>query len=60
MYPRFLHWLPKYGLSTPSKRSLQVWCMVIDNLTADDFFFFFGCRVLCLIVVWLPFIQGSL
>ena len=43
MYPRFLCWLPKYDLSTPSKRSLQVWHMVIDNLTIDDvsFFFFF-------------------
>ena len=24
MYPRFLHWLPKYHLSTPSKCFLQV------------------------------------
>ena len=52
MYPRFLLWLPKYRLSKPLKRSLQVWRMVIDNLAADDvsFFFFF----------WLPFIIGSL
>ena len=58
MYPRFLLWLPKYRLSKPSKHSLQVWRMVIDNLAADDvsffvlfcFFFFF----------WLPFIIGSL
>ena len=44
MYPRFLLWLPKYRLSKPLKRSLQVWRMVIDNLAADDvsFFFFFG------------------
>ena len=43
MYPRFLLWLPKYHLSKPLKRSLQVWRMVIDNLAADDvsFFFFF-------------------
>jgi len=27
MYPRFLPWLLKYRLSTPSKHSLQVWCM---------------------------------
>ncbi|KAL0007990.1 hypothetical protein SO802_009492 [Lithocarpus litseifolius] len=27
MYPRFHRWLPKYCLSTPSKHSLQVWCM---------------------------------
>ncbi|KAK9984332.1 hypothetical protein SO802_033857 [Lithocarpus litseifolius] len=36
MFPRFLHWLPKYRLSVPSKSSLQVWCMVIDNLTVAD------------------------
>ena len=50
MYPRFLHWLPKYHLSEPPKRSLQVWHMVIDNLTADDVsfcvFFFCFCFVL--------------
>ena len=40
MYPRFLRWLPKYHLSEPPKRSLQVWHMVIDNLTADDVSFF--------------------
>ena len=50
MYPRFLLWLPKYRLSKPLKRSLQVWRMVIDNLAADDVSFFF----------WLPFIIGSL
>ena len=33
IYPRFLRWLPKYRLSMPPKRSLEVWCMVIDNLT---------------------------
>ena len=50
IYPRFLHWLPKYRLSTPSKHSLEVWRMVIDNLTAADvsFFFFFLGRILCL------------
>ena len=43
IYPRFLHWLPKYRLSTPSKRSLEIWRLVIDNLIANDvspFFFF--------------------
>ena len=64
MHPRFLHWLPKYCLSTPSKRSLQVWRMVIDNLTVDNvsfsFSFLFVRGVLCLIVVWLSFILGSL
>ena len=24
IYPRFLCWLPKYRLSTPSKRSLEI------------------------------------
>ena len=23
VFPRFLHWMPKYRLSTPPKRSLQ-------------------------------------
>ncbi|KAK9991875.1 hypothetical protein SO802_026860 [Lithocarpus litseifolius] len=36
MYPMFLHWLPKYRLSTLPKHSLQAWRMVIDNLIADD------------------------
>ena len=53
IYPRFLYWLPKHRLSMPSKRSLEIWHMVIDNLTVDDvtlspfffFFFFFVCGV---------------
>lgn len=47
IYPRFLCWLPKYRLSTPSKCSLEVWLMVIDNLTVADviFFFFFWCGI---------------
>jgi len=50
MYPRFLHWLPKYHLSTPSKRSLEVWRMVIDNLiVADVSYFFYVCGILCLV-----------
>ena len=36
IFPRFLRWLPKYHLSTPSRRSLEIWCMVIDNLIVDD------------------------
>ena len=36
IYPRFLHWFPKYHLSTPSKCSLEIWRMVIDNLTVND------------------------
>jgi len=40
MFPRFLRWLPKYCLSTSPKCSLQAWCMVIDNLGANDVSFF--------------------
>ncbi|KAK9988601.1 hypothetical protein SO802_028840 [Lithocarpus litseifolius] len=36
IYPRFLCCLPKYHLSKPSKCSLEVWCMVIDNITIVD------------------------
>ena len=36
IFPRFLHWLPKHYLSTPSRRSLEIWYLVINNLTADD------------------------
>ena len=52
MYPRFLRWLPKYHLSEPPKRSLQVWHMVIDNLTADDvsFFFFLFCSLFLVVL----------
>ena len=35
-FPRFLRWLPKRRLSTPSRRSLEIWHLMIDNLTADD------------------------
>ena len=48
MYLWFLHWFPKYHLSTPSKHSLQVWRMVIDNLIVADVSFFFLGGVLCL------------
>ena len=41
MYPRFLCWLPKYCLSMPSKRSLQIWRLVIDNFIVNDVRFFF-------------------
>ena len=34
--PRFLHWLPKHRLSTPSRCSLEIWRLMIDNLNADD------------------------
>ena len=36
IFPRFLRWLPKYRLSIPSRHSLEIWCLVIDNLTIDD------------------------
>ena len=68
IYPRFLHWLPKYRLLTPSKRYLEVWHMLIDNLIVANvsFFFFFLGGILCLkvFVIWLwfglLFILGSL
>ena len=62
IYPRFLCWLPKYRLSTPSKCSLEVWRMVIDNLTVVDvsffFFFFLEFLVLRVFVVWSSFYSG--
>ena len=36
IFPRFLRWLPKPHLLTPSKRSLEIWHLVIDNLTVND------------------------
>ena len=55
LYPRLLRWLPKYHLSTPSRRSLEVWHMLIDNLTiADVSFSLFVGGLWCLIVVWSP------
>ena len=54
--PRFLRCLPKYRLSTPSKRSLEIWCMVIDNLiVADVIFFLVGSYILRVFVIWLWF-----
>ena len=41
IFPRFLCWLPKHRLSIPSRRSLEIWCLVIDNLTIDDVSTFF-------------------
>ena len=55
MYPRFLLWLPKYRLSKPLKRSLEVWRTVIDNLTVADMSFLFCVEFLCLTVVWPSF-----
>ena len=41
IFPRFLCWLPKHHLSIPSRHSLEIWCLVIDNLTIDDVSSFF-------------------
>ena len=35
-FPRFLHWLPKHRLSKPSRCSLEIWRLMIDNLNVDD------------------------
>ena len=41
IFPRFLRWLPKHRLSPPFRRSLELWRLVIDNLTSDDVSSFF-------------------
>ena len=41
IFPRFLRWLPKHCLSPPFRRSLELWCLVIDNLIIDDVSSFF-------------------
>ena len=41
IFPRFLYWLPKHCLSIPYRRSLEIWRLVIDNLTIDDVNSFF-------------------
>ena len=41
IFPRFLRWLPKHCLSILSKRSLEIWRLVIDNPTIDDVNSFF-------------------
>ena len=52
IFPRFLRWLPKHHLSMPSKRSLEIWRLVIENLIADDVspFFFFSFFVRSLVL----------
>ena len=41
IFPRFLRWLPKHHLSPPSRRSLEIWRLVIDNMTINDVSSFF-------------------
>ena len=41
IFPRFLRWLSKHRLSPPSRYSLEIWRLVIDNLTIDDMSSFF-------------------
>ena len=41
IFPRFIHWLPKHHLSLPSRCSLEICRLVIDNLTIDDVSSFF-------------------
>ena len=36
IFSRFLRWLPKHCLSMPSRRSLEIWHLVIDNLIANE------------------------
>ena len=49
MFPRFLRGLPKYRLSVPPKRSMQAWCMVIDDLATNEVSFF--CLFVCILCV---------
>ena len=63
IFPRFLHWLPKHRLFTPSRHSLEIWRLVIDNLIADDvsssalFVGIFGTWLwLGLFSFWVPFV----
>ena len=56
IFPRFLCWLPKHRLSTPSKHSLEIWHLVINNLTIDDVSSFF----LLLFNLWLLAMVQSL
>ena len=41
IFPRFLRWLPKHHVSPPSRRSLEIWRLVIDNMTINDVSSFF-------------------
>ena len=54
IFLRFLHWLPKHCLTMPSRHSLEIWHLVIDNLTTVDVSPFppFLWDIWCLVVVW--------
>ena len=41
IFPRFLCWFPKHRFSISSRCSLEIWRLVIDNLTIDDVSSFF-------------------
>ena len=41
IFPRFIHWFPKHRFSPPFRHSLEIWRLVIDNLTIDDMSSFF-------------------
>ena len=34
IFPRFIRWLPKHRLSPPSRHSLEIWRLVIDNVSS--------------------------
>ena len=64
IFRRFLRWLPKHRLSTPSMCSLEIWRLVIDNLTTNDLspsprFLFFFWNIWYLVMAWSFLIQGS-
>ena len=62
IFPRFLRWLPKPHLLTPSKRSLEIWHLVIDNLTVNDVSPFppsFFLNLWYLVMAWSFLILGS-
>ena len=57
IFPIFLRWLPKHRLSMPFRCSLEIWHLVIDNLTANDVSHPtppppFLWDLWCLVVVW--------
>ena len=57
IFPRFIFWLPRHCLSTPSRRSLEIWRLVIYNLIVDDVisssFFFWNLWHLAMVLSFL-------